>query len=383
MKSKTQNFSTCLSTILFFLITIINVAVMDAQSKITSIRFNGQNVSTANTTVMPPGQSSRPQINTGDVLPSGTRLIIPYGVVLILQSPGGRQICGSTIQGKSMDYTVKITSQGESHTVRGQGAQISNTVTRSTNYNYRVNNGHGVTSAAKLTAFTFKDMSEGKNGDAVISTQEGVIHIIDEVPVTIGGQVKTNKQGKPLTKAIAQTQSANDGEYYSTDNPVNYSDYNQAIQDVAEDINSIVDLEERADNLLCLGDLYMDDDQPSMAIDPYYKAYQILNDYYGPDDLDTLDAILCVADALEYSDRTSEADSYIAHARSILKEIHDMDVEDLNYLIELGYYDSEDIYAICDELSDIYDLLGWSYDIKGDEYQSKKYYDLSDTVCND
>ena len=164
---------------------------------------------------------------------------------------------------------------------------------------------------------------------------------------------------------------------------MNYSDYNQAIQDVAEDINSIVDLEERADNLLCLGDLYMDDDQPSMAIDPYYKAYQILNDYYGPDDLDTLDAILCVADALEYSDRTSEADSYIAHARRILIEIHDMDVEDLNYLIELGYYDSEDIYAICDELSDIYDLLGWSYDIKGDEYQSKKYYDLSDTVCND
>ena len=378
-----QNPSTWQPAILFCLIMAFGITSIVAQSSVIGIRFNGQTVNSANTTVMPPGQgSTKAQINRGDVLASGTRLIIPAGTVIVLQSPGGKQVCSST-QGKSMEYTVKITAQGENHTVRGQGAQISSTVAKSVGYNYRVNNGRGTTSAAKGTEFIFTDMSTTNTERAVISTQEGSINIIDEVPVTIGGQASTNKRGEPLTKAIAQVQSSGSGDYYSTDSPVDYNDYSQAIYDVTAEINAIEDPEERADNLLCLGDLYMDIDQAQNAIDPYYQAYVIYNDYYGPDDLDTLEAQLCVADALEFSNRVDEANQYIEHARNMLAALHQMNVEDIEYLDQLGYYDEEDIYAICDELSDIYDLLGWSYEIQGDEAQSQEYYDASDAVCND
>ena len=391
MKSKThllsQNYSALLSTILLFLITIFNSNEMVAQSTITGIRFNGQNVSSANTTVMPPGEDSRTQIKTGETLPSGTRMIIPPGTILFLQTPGGRQVCGAT-QGKSIEYTVKINYKdgqykGENHTVSGKGAQISSTVKKGVGYNYRVNNGRGTTSAAKGTEFVFTDLSDGNNERAVISTQEGSINIIDEVPVTIGGEISKNKRGEPLTKAISQEQNSASGNYFSSNSPVDYNDYNQAIYDVTAEINAIEDPEERADNLLCLGDLFMDIDQAPSAIDPYYKAYEIYNDYYGYDDLDTLESQLCVADALMYSKRAGEANNYIQHARGVLVELLEIIVEDLEYLNQLDYYDEEDIYAICDDLSDIYDLLGWSYEIQGDESESEYYYGLSDTVCND
>lgn len=371
-----------LQTLLFCLIMLFNAMALVAQSTVIGLRVNGQNVPSANTTVMPPGQgSSSSQITKGQQLVSGTRLIIPSGTTVMLQSPGGKQICSST-QGKSMEYTVKITSQGENHVVKGKGAQVQSVVSKSVGYNYRVNNGRGTTSAARGTEFTFTDMSEENRELAVISTQEGSINIIDEVPLNIGGQAGKDKRGNPLTKSIASVQNQGDGNYNSTNQPVYYNDYSQAISYLASEVNAIVDQEEKADNLLCLGDLYMDVDQPQNAANVYYQAYSIFYNFYGEDDLDTLEAELSVADALAYSDQADEAYKYLNHARNILLEMEQFDIEDLDYLSQLDYYDEEEAFAICDELSDIYDLLGWSYEIEGDDDQSDHYYQSRDNVCN-
>jgi hypothetical protein len=357
-----------------------------AQSSVVALRYNNQNIRSANVTIMPPGNGgSSPQINVGDQLQSGTRLIIPPNTIVILQSPGGKQVCSSTT-GKSMEYTVSITPNGENHTVRGAGAQVASTVNKTVGYNYRVNNARGTTSSSRGTVFTFTDMSHGDNEKAIISTQEGSINIIDQVPVRIGGQAApTNKRGEPVTKAVSRMQSQGDVQYTSNDNPVNYDDYSQAIQLITDEINAIEDLDERADNLLCLGDLYMDFEQPQNAIEPYHQAIQIFAYYYGEDDLDTIEAKISLADALAYSGRVDDANNWLGHAYQLLQNLAQYNIDDLNYINELEYIDEDDdeaYDAICVELSDIYGLLGWAYEITGDTSTSDEYYDLMDSACD-
>ncbi|MCZ6594214.1 MAG: tetratricopeptide repeat protein [Bacteroidetes bacterium] len=372
-------------TFLFFVVLLLNTISLFAQSSVIGLRFNGQNVLSANVTVMPPGKGgSRAQINKGDGLISGTRLIIPPGTTVILQSPGGKQICSST-KGKTMEYTVKITPKSENHFVRGKGAQVKSTVTKSVGYNYRVNNGRGTTSAARGTEFTFTDMSEGNNEQAIITTEKGSINIIDKVPVTIGGKsTATNKRGKPLTKAVSRIQNEGDGLFTSSNYPVDYDDIAQAISYVADEINFIEDPEARADNLLCLGDLFMDYNQPQNAIDPFSQAMLIFEDYYGEEDLDALEAKLSFAEALVESGNQEQANLALNSANEILQELVEINIEDLNYITELEYIEPEDDEAyevICDELMEIYGLLGWVYEIADDEATSNQYYNAMENGC--
>ncbi len=372
---------------LFIFVILANTLSLVAQSTVTGLRFNKQNAPSVNATVMPPkGQgASRAQINKGDNLISGTRLIIPPGTTVILQSPGGRQICSST-QGKTMEYTVNITPKGENHTVRGKGAQVKNTVAKSVGYNYRSGNGRGTTTAARGTEYTFTDMSEGKNEKAVIITEEGSINIIDKVPITIGGKsTATNKRGQPLTKAVSRIQNGGDGLYTSSDSPLNYNDYGQAIANVAAEIEYIEDPEEKADNLLFLGDLYMDVEQYESALDPFNRAYGIFAEYYGIDDLATLEAQLSYAEASSYLGRDDAAREITTGASDILQELQQFNEEDLQYINQQLYIDEDDDVAydaICEELMEIYGLLGWAYEIGGNEAVSNQYYNAMDSGCN-
>ncbi|MEH6408636.1 MAG: hypothetical protein V7767_15270 [Leeuwenhoekiella sp.] len=248
------------SFLLAFLL-LNTIPLLAQNSVVVNLSFNGQIVDSANTTIIfPDNGGSKAQINKGDNLSSGTRLIIPNGTKILLQSPGGRQAVSST-KGNTMEYMVQITPKGENHSVKGNGAQIKSSVTKSVEYNYRVNNGRGTTSAARGTEFTFTDMSEGNHEEAFITTEEGSINIIDKLPVTIGGNSDThNKRNEPLTQAVSRVQNQGDEVFTSSDEPLNYEDYAEAIRQVSEIIYSIEDPEERADNLLFLGDLYMDDE---------------------------------------------------------------------------------------------------------------------------
>ena len=284
-----------------------------------------------------------------------------------------------------MEYTVKITAKSENHFARGQGAQVKSIVTKSVGYNYRVNNGRGTTTAARGTEFTFTDMSEGNTEKAIITTEEGSINIVDKVPVTIGGNSNaTNKRGKPLTKAVSRIQSVGDQSFTSSDFPVDYDDYTQAISTMANEIDYIEDPDEKADNLLFLGDLYMDNNQPQNAISPFNEAMSIFEDYYGIEDLFTLEAKLSLAEALAQSGNVDRAMTELNMANDILNSLAEFNIEDLNFIADLEYIEPEDDEAydvICEELQEIYGLLGWVYEISGDLTTSDKYYNAMKNGC--
>ena len=370
----------------FLLAFLLNIIPLLAQkSVVVNLSFNGQIVESANTTVIfPDNQGSKAQINRGDNLISGTRLIIPYGTTLLLQSPGGRQTISPT-NGNTMEYMVQITPKGENHTVKGNGAQIKSSVTKSVEYNYRVNNGRGTTSAARGTEFTFTDMSKGSHEEALIITEEGSIHIIDKIPVTIGGNAAThNKRNEPLTQALSRVQNKGDEVFTSSDQPLNYADYTEAIRQVSDLIYAIKDPEERADNLLFLGDLYMDDEQPKNAIELYHEAMSIFLDIFGEEDLYTLEAQLSLTWALVESGNQAEADAALNGANTILQGLEKEDTDILNYIAALDYIEKEDdeaYDAVCYELVDIYGLLGWVYELADDPETSNSYYAAMEHGC--
>ncbi|HNP22901.1 MAG TPA: tetratricopeptide repeat protein [Panacibacter sp.] len=360
------------------------VNILYSQSSIIGLRFNNQSVTTAKLTVILPGNGgNRPEAKVGDQLPSGTKLIIPVNTIVLLQSPGGKQkISSSTNQ--PFSYTVEINGKGENHTIQGIGAQIQNSVTKAVGYNYKVNNGKGTTAASKGTEFTFTDLSEGKDEKATIKTTEGTIHIIDEVPCTINGQpVKNERKDEPVTKSVLRTQSAGDGEFTSSDEPLDYASLDAAVQYIQDEIND-ADTEPLvlADDLNCLGNLFMDAGRPADAVEAFSRAYDIYEEEYGPDDMPTLEARLYLAEALKATDEVanqSKGQKMAADMIDLLLEDLMFDKDDFQFAQQED--DEEAQQNICDDIIYTYELLGWAYDIAGNESQSDKYYDLMHKGC--
>lgn len=359
-------------------------STLHGQSKIIGLRFNNQNVSNAKFTIIPPGKGANiSEAKVGDQIASGSKLIIPASTIVLLQSPGGKQKLSSTT-GKPMEYTLETTGSGENHAVKGIGAQIQNTVTKTVGYNYRVNNGKGTTAAAKGTDFTFTDLSDGKDEKASITTKEGTISIIDQVPCTINGEpVKNNRKGGVTTKSVSSTQTAGDNAYISSDEPLDYATLDAAIRYISSEIKrGATDPEDLADDLMCLGTLYMDMENPGEAIKAYGEAAEIYDELYGPEDIVTIEAKLNLTDALESTGNPgnkSLAGNMTKDLIRLLLEKLSFDLEDFEFLKDEN--DGEMLELICEDILDTYELLGWAYDIAGDTRKSDQYYDLMEKGC--
>ncbi len=348
---------------------------------ITGLTLNNTPVNSINMNIFPPGKGGNKTVaRINDRLESGTRVIIPPHALITLQSPGGSQVVKST-QANTIEYTVEFTAQGENHSVKGFGAQIDNNVKKILGYNYRNTNEKGTTAASKGTMFTFTDLSIDKNEKAAITTTEGTINIIDKIPCTINGEpVKNSRKGGVTTKSVSRTQSAGDDEFVSTDKPWNVSDVEAAIDIIMNEINSKdIDPEDIADDLMCLGDLYMDNEQAAKAIQPYSRAAEYYLAQYGDDDLSTLEARLSMAQAYAESDNDEKATAISNECIDILNDILDADSDDMDFAKQDN--DTDAIYFICDEITDVYDFLGWAYDITGDDAQSEAYYQKSEAGC--
>lgn len=355
-----------------------------AQSKIIGLRFNNQNVNIARCTIIPPGKvSNLSEARVGDLIASGCKLIIPANTIILLQSPGGKQRLGST-SGKPMEYTLETSGSGENHAVKGVGAQIQNTVTKTAGYNYRVNNGKGTTAASKGTEFTFTDLSDGNVERASITTKQGTINIIDQVPCTINGEpVKNNRKGSVTTKSVLSTQTAGDETYTSSDEPLDYASLDAAVRNVSNEIErGATDPEDLADDLMCLGTLYMDMENPGEAIKAYGQAAEIYDDLYGPEDIITIEAKLNLTDALVSTGNPgnkSLAGNMTKDLISLLIEKLSYDLEDFEFLKEEN--DGEMLELVCEDILDTYELLGWAYDIAGNTKKSDEYYQLLENGC--
>lgn len=352
----------------------LSFSTINAQSSsvITNIRSNNANATRVALTVN--GKSYTAQI--GSQLNSGAKLIIPSNTVVLLKSPNGVQVCMA--RSKPIEYTVEFKGNVEKHLVKGKGASIQSKVNRGVGPNYRVTNGRGTTTASRTTEFTFTDQSEGKSNKASVVTTEGSVNIIDQVPVYVGGNpLTTKKRGAALTKSISIAQSQGESEYFATDNPVTYDNYSDAIQDIYNDINYRNDPDDQANNYLCLGELYLDTDQFQDAVAAFRQAAFIYNEYYGYDDMSTIEANLSLAEALKMIDfYDAESDTILNTNETILREFLTWSTEDLDFAI-----DEEERELICEEIIEINEYLGWLYDIKGDINASNSYYDKADNGC--
>ena len=369
------------AAILLLLLFIVGVAGAQKTSTIISLWENGKSVSSVNMNIFPPGKGGNKTVaNINDRLETGTKLIIPANVIVMLESQGGTQVVKST-KGKPIEYTVEFTTQGENHTVKGLGAQIQNTVKKTVGYNYRNTNEKGTTAASKGTVFTFTDFSTGDDEKASIITTEGTIIIIDKVPCTLNGEpIKSSRKGGEVTKSVSKTQTAGDAAFTSSDAPVNYESLDMAVDYINNEIkNKDIDPEDIADDLMCLGDLYMDADKPVEAVEPYSMAADYYLDEYGDDDLSTLEAQLSLADAYIVAKDDAKGMAITEKSINILKEILDIDLDDLNFSKQNNDAEAEDF--ICSEITDLYNFLGWAYDIKGDQATSEEYYKKEEAGC--
>lgn len=370
----------CAIIVILFLCTLSTIYAQKF-STITGLALNGKSATSITMNIFLPGKGGNKTLaNVNDQLPAGTRMVIPANAIVKLQSPGGTQVVKPTL-GKPIEYTVEFTAQGENHVVKGLGAQIENSVKKIAGYNYRNTNEKGTTAASKGTVFIFTDLSDGKDEKATISTTEGTINIIDKVPCTINGKpIKNNRKGGVTTKSVLQTQSAGDNEFISSDEPLDYSSFDRAIGYINGEINSgETEPEDIADDMMCLGDLYMAHNEPQQAINPYGLAADYYKTIYGDDDLSTLEARLSLAQAHMEASNETQGSAIVTESIEILEEILDFDLDDLEFAREND--DTEAEAFLCDEIIDLYDFLGWAFDIKGDQAQSDDYYNKAEAGC--
>jgi hypothetical protein len=361
--------------IIIFLVSFsANSLLAQGFSTILGLTADGVNVESLTLKINPPGSgiNKSQKVFKGYKLISGTSIEIPPNTMVELQSPTGRQEVKSTSPGKSMEYTVNFTSKGEDHIVKGEG-QIKNFVNKIEKYNYKNSDGSGTTAASKGTVFTF---TETGNKQATITTEQGKIIITDEVPVRITNKsLKKDKDERELKKAVTKIQSAGDKEYNSVDDPVEYDDYNEAINSIKEEVTkeeqNYADPDDLAEDYTCLGELYMDMGQPENAVQPFKKALLYNENEYGPDDPETLESKINLAEALT---ETEDVNLQNQGKTLVLKSIQILE-ENLRY-DKQDYGDEDDAELqdlICEDIVDKYKLLGRAYHIAGNDERSNEY----------
>jgi tetratricopeptide (TPR) repeat protein len=276
-----------------------------------------------------------------------------------------------------LEYKVDFTEKGENHTVKGYGGQILNNVTKAVGYNYRNTNEKGTTAASKGTIFTFTDYSQAKE-QAIITTKEGMIHIVDEIPVFVNGKA-LERHGNPTTKSVSVTQSAGQAQFVSSNNGVNYPNLNYAINTLLKEIENEEDPEDLADDYMCLGDLYMDLNKPQEAIENYQEAVELYEDELGEDDLDTIDAKLSLADAYFEANNKAKGNQLAYACIKILQTLLKEDEAELAYLNQIR--DQNGAYTTCSEMVEICEYLADAFDLIGNDANSQYYTNKANSLC--
>lgn len=379
-KFKTESFKLVVCATAALLVSLGNLHAQKT-SRVMNLRVNNQPAGSANVDVFPPKGSGNPvkTLSKGMQVESGTKLIIPPKTAVQFESPGGTQNVFADKDNK-IEYTVVFTEKGENHILSGEGASIINKVNpgKFVGYDYRNSNGKGTTCASKATEFSFTDLSDGKNEKAVIKTTEGAVHITDQRPVTVNGKpLKGKKEGEAGSKSVSVTQSAGSQEFVSSNVPVNYQSFEEAIAAIsAELMNENED--DKADDLVCLGDLYMDAGQPAKAIAPFREAYEFYNSEYGEDEVETLNAQLSLAHAYVEAGNKQKGAELARNAIKILEE----DMEGIKEDMQFVHGDEEVVALLCDDYVELAALCGWAYELLDEEEESAKFYKLAEQDCD-
>ncbi|QAA82538.1 hypothetical protein EI546_12775 [Aequorivita sp. H23M31] len=378
------------STLFFFL--SLNAT---AQFQIIEMLFNGERATTVNLTILAPNE--RPftgpvPFDTQKIYNSGTTFKTPEGTSIALLCKGQMQVMrpNSTLKLSFIKNGIKA------ETLTGVVQHVLKDIKNNLSF-YKAGNGYAW-AHAEGTIFEVQAFEKSKK--AKFTTQEGTISIIEEVPVTIAEKPKkeinrSEKAGeRQLTTSKKTLNSAGDV-YITNEVPaIGYETFKDALNSLDDGIYSRdnnVDLgnpdyaliEELAGNFSLLGGLYLENDQPDMAIDPLRKA----TDYYeltDPEGFLTLESYLYLAEALILSKDENNKTEGKMSAKEIVRTLEKIlyeNVDDLGYAVKNGDHDL--VWDIKDDLVTICDYLGWAYDLLDETGTANEYYQFAEEYSND
>ena len=367
-------------SIVIFLVFFSVSSIFAQVGTVNALYRNGQVVGSLNLKIF--GSKSGADIivavSKGYRLSSGDKIEIPAGCGIQFYSPRGWQNVFTT-SNAPLIYYVKFKGNNEEHIINGKGQIRSQvTVAGQLGASYKVGNGEGISASSKATDYTFINI--GNNIQASLKTDEGQIEIIEEVTMQINDySQKINNNGpnseqqKYPTKSISITQTAGNANTYGGRSVI-YNNYNEAVNCLAQEINNQrqgnADPEELMDNYTSLGELYLDLGNAANAIQSFNGALYYCNLEYYEDEIESIEIKLYLAEAYMDNGNQNEGQGTVNRCISLLQDNLRYEMEDLNY----AQGDEELRQLICDEILDIYDFLGWAYDIVGNTSVSDQYY---------
>lgn len=385
-------FYTCRFDLILLLLVTFNV---EAQFQIVGMRYKGVEAPSVNLTVLIPKErpfSGSVKADANRVYPSGTTFKTPDQTSISIFCKGQKQIM-------EPNSTLKLTLANngiKAQTLTGTVKHVLENVKGSLSF-YVAGNGY-TWAHAQGTVFEVQAFEKSKK--VKFSTENGTIAIIEEVPVTVNeaakSQPKGSGKGKERELSTSQKTVNTAGQVYISENvqPIEYATYEEALSAFDTETysrNETVDpnnpdwalVAELADDFALLGGLYLENGQPEMAIDPLRQAV-IYYEETDPEGILTLEAYLYLSEALIFSENEgnrNEGLSYVEIIKKPLQEIWEEDIEELNYASTNG--DDDYAWEIAQELVEVCEYLGWSYDLLGETETAEQYYNMVDQYRQD
>jgi tetratricopeptide (TPR) repeat protein len=342
---------------------------------IAEVEFNGQRTSSVEIIIAKPKERPAPaNVKPQDAFPSGTIFQIPANTVVWLSTNNNRQRLGP-----GSKHQATVSPKGESHqTFVGQ---VTHYVSNLLNFYKASGPTPKYQGAVEGTIFTVEAVGK----DVKFNTTEGRVAIQSKVPLTISEAAKVErKKERELTTTQVTYLSEGDSEQlfnHNSSEQVTYATYAEAIaiyqQQLDQAFDDGVDAGYLVDGYMTLGALYLDNGEPEQAIDPLERAVQLLKEI-DPDDPFIAEDYLTLAEAYYYSDDEAGGDENWNIAVDILKEEVPYYEEEYRYFLEEE--DNDTAWSIGQDLADMYDTLGWAYELVEDYDQAEEYYQRLDEL---
>lgn len=353
-----------------------------AQFTIAGMKYNGQTVTQANLTIHEPGKS--PYTATIQYNPSKQ---YPIGTTITTFETAVSTMYNNQIQIIHPNSALKLIKEKyglKAQTVKGTIDHIARDVKNNVGF-YKAGNGY---TWAHVEGTQFRVQAVGNSKNVNISTYEGRVNIIDQVPVTINQQASVNIGGKKVGSQLNTTVrvTSTQGQSYSTGQSSKtfvYPTYEQAIDAFVRETNykeqtNTAYYEELAENYSLIGELYMEIGQFEKAIEPLGKAVDYMS-RVDPEDIYILDTSLYLCEAMINTDITE----YINAGNELAVEIINILIPELNeyiteYKYAIQYQDDEWAWDLCYDLVDINEYIGWAYELLENYDKSDEFYAWAD-----
>jgi len=364
--------------ILILSAVILSVFISDLRAQNTtvlSIESGGTMVDQTNLVIIQPMR--KPQnipAYPNKTFPSGTKIRTPGSTTIHIGANGNEQIITPNTL-----HQVIIDSNGEKHqTISGK--VLHYIYYHPKDYSYKVTGNREIKKGYVTPDKTVFSV-EVNNNDSRYETIKGQITAFEQVNVKVKEVSKNNasKKSRPITTTKSQIISEGQPAYVITNeiDDLFFDSYEQARSQILNQLSSYDDDGQNADNNLAIGELYLDDGNPTDAITYFNKA---LN-YYNKMDFEEMsiaETYLLMAEAYLMSGNNSDKETHAQKAINIILPL--LRINELDY--EYAYNDGDSYLAedIAFDLFYNYDYLGWAYELLGYIDKANDFYDEADNL---